>query len=357
MPTQSRSSVVTKTVLTRLSKARYVSAKSSMNQFLTHLQIVSKNSAILEYAGTTKYPIGIDANHSDVAKFGSASQHPFVQIASELAEVSYKALHDPTHHDPTHHDPTHHDPTHHDPTPQFSALGLEQSAQHEVSNYIRSPSPSVIERLQPGSEPEFFKLTRYTTIFLIDDSSSMENIPEHGIHSWSDTISALAECAKLILGAGGRVKVHFFNSPKVKENISGVQDLIDFCVGMTPQGDTPTYQKLKLHLDVFMEGFQQNLTVREREDYPGLNLVIFTDGAPEGRFDDIEDVIVETAHDLDTLRADKYKLGIQWVQIGNDKKVADFFDKIDDKIKGAHQLKRDVRIQPRNLVKSLTGSS
>ena len=341
MPTQSRSSVVTKTVLTRLPKARYVSAKSSRNQTLTHLQIVSKDSAILEYAGKTKYPIGIDANHSDVAKFGSASQHPFVHIASELAEVSYKALHDPTHHDPT---------------PQFSALGLEQSAQHEVSNYIRSPSPSVTERLQPGSEPAFFKLTRYTTIFLIDDSSSMENIPEHGIHSWRDTISALAECAKLILGAGGRVKVHFFNSPKVKENISGVQDLIDFCVGMTPQGDTPTYQKLKLHLDVFMEGFQR-LTVQQREDYPGLNLVIFTDGAPEGRFDDIEEVIVETAQDLDKMRADKYKLGIQWVQIGNDKKVADFFDKIDDNIKGAHQLRRDVRIQPRILVKSLTGSS
>ena len=289
----------------------------------------------------TKFPIGIDANHSDVAKFGSASQHPFVQIASELAEISDQALHDRTPYDPT---------------PQVSALGLEQSAQHEVSNHMRGPSPSVTERLQPGSEPAFFKLTRYTTIFLIDDSSSMENIPEHGIHSWDETISALAKCAQLILGAGGRVKVHFFNSPKVKENISGVQDLIDFCSGMTPKGDTPTYQKLKLHLDVFMEGFQR-LTVQQREDHPGLNLVIFTDGAPEGRFDDIEEVIVETAQDLDAMRADKYKLGIQWVQIGNDKKVADFFDKIDDKIKGAHQLRRDVRIQPRILDKSLTGSS
>ena len=57
------------------------------------------------------------------------------------------------------------------------------------------------------------------------------------------------------------------------------------------------------------------------------------------------------------MRADKYKLGIQWVQIGNDKKVADFFDNIDGKAKGAHRLRRDVRIQPRILDKSLTGSS
>ena len=106
--------MVTKTVLTRLPKARYIAARSSRNQILTHLQIVSKNSVILEYAGMTNYPIGVDANHSDIAKFGSTSQHAFVQIASELAEVSYKALHDHTHYDPA---------------PQFSALGLEQSAQ------------------------------------------------------------------------------------------------------------------------------------------------------------------------------------------------------------------------------------
>lgn len=51
---------------------------------------------------------------------------------------------------------------------------------------------------------------------------------------------------------------------------------------------------------------------------------------------------MDTAQDLDQMRADKYKVGIQWVQIGDDKKVTEFFDKIDDKIKGAHKLKRDV---------------
>jgi len=92
-----------------------------------------------------------------------------------------------------------------------------------------------------------------------------------------------------------------------------------------------------------MEGFRP-LTVRQREDSSGLNIVIFTDGAPEGRFDPIEEVIVETAQVLDGMRADKYELGIQWVKIDNDRKFAEFSNKIDDKINGTHKLKRDVCI-------------
>jgi len=272
----------------------------------------------------TQDPVPIDANHSDVAKFGSASQHPFVQIATEFSEISHRALQDLT--------------------PQFSALGFEQSPQQEASNHTIVPPIYVAEPLQPGSEPAFYKLTRYTTVFLVDDSSSMEDIREYNMFPWEETTNALAACAKLVLGAGGRLKVHFFNSPEVKEDISGVRDLIDFCSGVTPKGDTTTYQKLKYHLDEFTEGFKP-LTIRQREDYPGLNLTIFTDGAPEGRFDDIEEVIVDTAQELDQMKADKYKLGVQWVQIGDDKKVTEFFDKIDDKIQGAHKLKRDVCVR------------
>lgn len=222
-----------------------------------------------------------------------------------------------------------------DLTPLFSALGLEQSPQQESTNHTRRRPSYVAGPLEPGSVPAFFNLIRYTTVFLVDDSSFMENIPELGMYAWDETTSAIAECAELMLGVGGRLKVHFFNSPKVKEDIPGRQDLAEFCTGITPRGDTPTYQKLKYHLDEFTEGFQ-GLTVRQREDYPGLKLVIFIDGAPEGRFDDIEEVVVDTALELVKMRADKYKLGIQWVQIGNDKKVADLFDKIDDEIKGVY---------------------
>lgn len=286
-------------------------------------QIVSKESATLDYAGREELPRPIDASHGDVARFGNASQHPFVEIATELANIGHAAIASLT--------------------SQFSNFNIG-SPTHDPQNTIIAGASSIYaEPRQPGVEPAFFMLTRYTTILLVDDSSSMEDIPEHGLFPWTETTGALAECAKLVLGAGGRLKIHFFNSNKSKENISGVDELRALCREVVPRGDTPTYSRLKRHLDEFIEAFTP-LNVEQREAYPGLNLLVFTDGAPEGRFDDIEEVIVETAEDLDAFRprVDKYKVGIQFIQIGDDAGVRAFFNRIDNEIKGERKLKRDV---------------
>ena len=291
---------------------------------------MSKESATLDYAGRVQLPRPIDANHSNCAKFGSASQHPFVEIASELADIAHAAISDLER--------------------SFANIGLldgvgippQVTGQNTLFNI--TDTPFAAEPRERGVEPVYFQLTRYVTVFLVDDSSSMEDMPEFSISSWSDTTHALAECAALILGARGRLKVHFFNSPKSKENISGVDELRELC-RFRPRGDTPTYQRLKRHLDEFMEAFEP-LNASQRESYPGLNLIIFTDGAPEGPFEDIEEVIVDTAKDLDRLRADKYKIGIQFVQIGNDDSVTSFFERIDNEIRGEHGLRRDVCNSP-----------
>lgn len=297
-------------------------------------QIVSKESATLDFAGRDQLPRPIDANHVNCARFGSASQHPFVEIANELTNIAHTAIKDLE--------------------TRFSnlLLGHKQMdyptgvGQSTLTNVI-GPSLTV-EPGERGIEPVFFQLTRYITVFLVDDSTSMEDIPDFNICSWSDTTHALTECAGLVLGARGRLKVHFFNSPKVKENISGVAELQELC-RFTPRGDTPTYQRLKRHLDEYIEAFKP-LSASQRDTFPGLNLVIFTDGAPEGPFEDIEEVIVDTAKDLDDLRADKYKVGIQFVQIGNDESVTNFFERIDNEIKGEHGLRRDVRCSMTALV-------
>lgn len=208
-----------------------------------------------------------------------------------------------------------------------------------------TPNNITPEPRQVGVEPVFYKLTTYTTIFLIDDSPSMEDLPEYGLPLWTETAEALAERAKLVLGAGGRLKIHFFNSTKTKENISGVDELKRLCQEVIPRGDTPTYSRLKHHLDEFIGAFA-HLDPQERASYPGLDLLVFTDAAPEGRFSDIEEVTVETAEDLDLYkpRVDKYKIGIQFIQIGTNAEVEAFFRRIDDEIKGEHHLIRDVRI-------------
>lgn len=244
-----------------------------------------------------------------------------MEIATELAEIGYSAILDLG--------------------LRLSALKITGNAHDRENLYTTQGTSITAEPRQPGVEPAYFKLTRYTTIFLVDDSTSMEDIPEINQWPWKETTAAIADCAKLILGAGGRLKIHFFNSPKSRENVSGVEDVKKLCREVIPRGDTPTYQRLKRHLDEFIDAFKP-LSAKGREDYPGLNLIMFTDGAPEVPFADIEEIIVETAQDLDECRADKYKLGIQFVQIGDDEAVTKFFDRIDNEIKGEHHLRRDV---------------
>lgn len=284
---------------------------------------MSKESATLEYGDRQELPHPIDANHSDVARFGNNRRHPFMEIASELASFGHA--------------------TNDDLARQISHMEIGSSSQY-LHNYVtRGPEMIPTRQRQPG-ESALLKLRRYNTILLVDDSSSMEDIPEFGLRPWTETTEALAKCAELILEAGGRLKVHFFNSKRRKDNIASVEELKTFCAEIDPVGRvTPTCQRLTEHLDDYVCALQQ-VNVGQHARFPGLNLLIFTDGAPEGRFKDIERVIVKTAKYLDNFRPtiEKHKVGIQFVQIGNDEGVQTFFDRIDNEINGEHKLNRDV---------------
>jgi len=202
---------------------------------------VSKESATLDYAGREELPRPTDANHTNCARFSSANQHQFIEIASKLANITHTAIDDLQR--------------------RFANMQLDNGGVNPPqgagwsSPYSITGGPLTTEPRERRVEPVYFQLTRYTTIFLVDDSSSIEDMPEFGISAWSDTTHALTECTSLILGSRGRLKVHFFNSARSKENISGVTELQELC-RFRPRGDTPTYQCLKRHLDEFMEAFE-----------------------------------------------------------------------------------------------------
>ena len=139
-------------------------------------QIVSKESATLDYAGREQLPCPIDANHSNDARFGSASQHPFVAIASELADIGYTAFEDLSR--------------------RLPSLGIENNrllgAGHSTG-IQNIPGPAITVEARQLDKPDFFKRTRYITVFIVDDSTSIEDVPEAGISLWSDTTKYLAE--------------------------------------------------------------------------------------------------------------------------------------------------------------------
>lgn len=122
-----------------------------------------------------------------------------------------------------------------------------------LHNYVRRDLEIIpISHRQPG-EPGLLKLRRYNTIILIDDSSSMEDIPEFELRRWTETTEALAKCAELTLKVGGRLKIHFFNSQRRKDNIASVEELKTLCGEINPRGrDTPTCQRITEHLDDYI---------------------------------------------------------------------------------------------------------
>ena len=300
------------------------------------LQIVSKYSATLDFGGRQHLPHPIDANHSNCAKFSSASQHPFRTIANEIMEIIFGAIEATW--------------THRSEIPIKTAQGNVSAGDGFVQSLPNNnPGHRTIEPQQRGKELVYFKLIRYDTIFLVDDSTSMEDLAEDlaGIRctSWSDTVGVMTQCAELILSAGGRLKVRFFNSSRAEEKVSGIQELRNLCRFLL-RGDTLTYERMKAHLDEFIEDVKP-LNAKQRNDHPGLNLIIFTDGAPEDGFEDIEELVINTARKLNELDLHKYKLGIQFVQIGKDESVTKFFEYIDNDIKGEHGLGQDVCVSTR----------
>ena len=147
---------------------------------------------------------------------------------------------------------------------------------------------------------------------------------------WTETTRALAECADIVLSANGRLKIHFFSSETSEDNILSIDELRKLCSGVVPRGDTTIYTRLQHQLKGFVEAFRP-LTVAQREEYPGLNIIVFTAGAPERQFDALEEVIVENAKDLDVFspRFARSKVGIHFIQIGDYKGFKAFVDRVD----------------------------
>lgn len=220
---------------------------------------------------------------------------------------------------------------------QLSALGINTISQDSQHNFTARPVSAYAK-----VEPAISMLRRYTTIFLVDDSSSMQDIPESGLMPWTETIRVLAECADIVLSANGRLKIHFFNSETSGDNISSVDELRKLCSGVVPRGDTTIYPRLQRHLNEFVEAFRP-LASAQREEYPGLNLVVFTDGAPDRQFDALEEAIVETAEDLDVFGPgfDRSKVGIHFIQIGDYEGFKAFVDRV-DMVNGIRNLRWEV---------------
>lgn len=181
-------------------------------------------------------------------------------------------------------------------------------------------------------EPILANLKRFDTTFLVDDSASM-NGPR-----WRLAREALtAVVDRAIRYDTNGVDIRFFNDKDHRgDNLTTARQVIHLFDRVQPDGVTPMEDAIDDELNEYMVRYKEGGRATKK-----LNLIVLTDGEPN-LDDNVEEMIVRYAEELDRERAKANQIGIQFVQIGDDRKAGAFLKMLDDDLKPKHGLKRDV---------------
>lgn len=186
-------------------------------------------------------------------------------------------------------------------------------------------------------------LRSYDTIFVVDDSSSM-NVNERpdgsmGQSRWEEARDALAGMVEIAAKYDDDgVEVHFLNSDRSLSNCREPQVVKRLFDSITPEGMTPTGTKLELLLLQYMDDIETFKQTRQGKEPKKRNYVVITDGAAS---DDPESVILATAMRLDRANFPLTQIGIQFVQVGDDAEARAALQELDDALQSQHSC-RDI---------------
>jgi len=187
-------------------------------------------------------------------------------------------------------------------------------------------------------------LRKYNTVFVVDDSSSMEG------RLWREAREALSvladESAKYDVDG---IDVHFFNDEKTGMNLTSAAAVRQLFDSVMPRGITPMGEKLEVLLLEYLTGLEHAKDMAANGDPTAfkalkpVNFIVITDGAPS---DDPESVIVATARRLDARNFPLSQVGIQFVQIGNSSEATEFLAELDDGLAANYGIRDMVDTTP-----------
>lgn len=218
-----------------------------------------------------------------------------------------------------------------------------QSMSEEARRPAQSSSSAGIQRQPSIKENQLEFLRSYDTIFIVDDSSSM-NVNERpdgsmGQSRWEEARDALAGMVELAAKYDDDgVELHFLNSDKCLLNCRDPRQVKQLFDSITPEGLTPTGTKLELLLLQYMDDIETHKQARTGIEPKKRNYVIITDGAAT---DDPESVILTTAMRLDRGNFPLAQVGVQFVQVGDDVEAREALKELDDALQMQHSC-RDI---------------
>lgn len=196
----------------------------------------------------------------------------------------------------------------------------------------------------------FSRLGLFDTVFIIDDTSSMQGqVDSDDKKDWPlDKWTALEECLQHIVDIATTydkdgVDVQFLKEKDMaQKNIKDSETIFEMLKSIRPRLESEEHQGTFFHqelikaIDPVLWKYKAYVDERKRgvpcEHPKPLNLIVITDGDADDQ-DEVEDYLTSVAKELDRLEAPGRHIGIQFVQIGDDKAAAKWLTDLDDGFK------------------------
>jgi len=233
---------------------------------------------------------------------------------------------------------------------------------------LTAASPAAVNRHDLVALPEnsrednskFARLKLFDTVFIIDDSGSMNErdgtqvVDAEGqpktLSRWETLVDGMRYIVDLACYYDNNgVDVHFlYNDAKDELGITEGQRVLDLLakeVRLDEEGGgTVVGQVLWMVLETHLDGYedfrkQMRARVSPRPKMPKkLNVIVITDGEAADT-EEVEQTIVAAAQKLERLGAPPNQIGIQFLQVGQSETAADWLRMLDDDLHRIHGIK------------------
>jgi hypothetical protein len=204
----------------------------------------------------------------------------------------------------------------------------------------------------------FSQLSQFDTIFVIDDSGSMQepaNSREpHTANSksrWDVLTRSLQYIAQIAAEYDkDGVDINFLISTHLDEtNITNGQVVLNLLSQVNlEEGVGGTYLEPALadilgpHVACYETYFEDKKKKLKTTKPKPLNIIVLTDGKADDA-EDLESLLVRIARQFDKMNAPRSQVGIQFLQVGDDEEAAKFLEYLDDTITNKYNI-RDVSL-------------
>ncbi|GJE89746.1 von Willebrand factor (vWF) type A domain-containing protein [Phanerochaete sordida] len=219
-------------------------------------------------------------------------------------------------------------------------------AQGHTIEIAKSEAARIISRSLRPPEPWTSKIKEFKTVVLFEDSTSVskcysersKNNGSERVTRWKEAKGALANLAALVAQhSDDAIDIHLLNNVKVARRLRTPEAVHAFFRNKTTRRGRPVAAKLtdvlRQYLDEYKHWKHRDSSRRTlwkgKKSLKKLHIVVIIHGYPT---DSPGQVIKESAREMVRLRMIRDSIGIQFVQIGNDRGARRHLQELDEMI-------------------------